>query len=306
LQIGENYQLPCTVLIPVRGDCEYINQTLLSIKNSQILPAEIILIDDGISSFTNESILNFKIETELKLIKNSGSGIVDALNTGIKFSTYEYIARIDADDLVMPDRFFRQIEYLDNNPNVVVVGSQVKYIDENSFNIGQSAYPVGRIENHHNFSKRCIIAHPTVMLRKSVLIKVGMYRSVCKIDSRDLAEDFDLWLRMASAGEIHIIDSILSAYRIHKRQISSQFGFYQQFATDYISLLNKKDGFRKLIFVNSHLNEPFKSIIYIIKLKSLKHLLAIAGDLFFIKIFAGTNQQNRILTKISNIILGVH
>jgi glycosyltransferase involved in cell wall biosynthesis len=144
-----------------------------------------------------------------------------ALNTGILNSSTELIARLDSDDLVIPGRFEKQIEYLNNYKNVAVVGSQVEYIDQNGQHKGFSRYPVGIEEVRDGFLLGSQVAHPSVMLRKSAIIKIGNYSEYYSENKTSIIEDLYLWMRVLDLFEIANIDEPLTKYRQHEGQVSN-------------------------------------------------------------------------------------
>jgi glycosyltransferase involved in cell wall biosynthesis len=208
-----------TVIIPVRGNAPYLDQSLESVFKSNFEPNEILLIDDGIEPKTIELIKKYK--NRISLIKSSGRGIVHALNTGISNSKGKYIARLDSDDMMHEDRLGIQHGVLEDDSSLVVLGSQVSYIDTHSKMIGQSKYPTGHLNNHINFTSKCLIAHPSTTIRKSALLEIGGYRDVVKIGDTSLCEDFDLWRRISKLGKLSNLKQSLTFYRQHNLQVSS-------------------------------------------------------------------------------------
>lgn len=229
------------MLIPVRGDAPFLFQALKSLCESTLIPSEVLIIDDRISENTIDELNNSKFNFDLKLVKNKGKGLVDALNTGLNFASYELIARLDSDDMVYRSRFEQQSNLLNSSPEVAVVGSQVTYIDSNNKILGNSSYPLGNIVNSERFNHACLMAHPSVMYRKSSLQAVGGYREVARIGSTSLCEDFDLWKRVAKVGEMINLEQQLTFYRQHSGQLSNQFRYAQELATIYV----EAEGFER-------------------------------------------------------------
>jgi glycosyltransferase involved in cell wall biosynthesis len=224
-----------SVLIPVKGKAIYLEQALKSIEESSLLPNETLVIDDGIDETTFEEIKNKFQNINLKIVKNYGVGLVDALNTGINISQNEYLVRLDSDDLMESNRLQVQSIYLENNPDVAVVGSQVTYIDVTNNFLGYSNYPNGDLNLDPNFLKKCLLAHPSVMMRKSVLMKVNGYRETVRFGKISLCEDFDLWRRLYRQGKIVNLPDPLTKYRQHSAQHSSINSSAQTLATFIIA-----------------------------------------------------------------------
>ena len=191
-----------SVLIPVRGDAPFLSQAIKSLSESTLKPSEVLIIDDGISENQLNELKNLNFNLNLKVIKNKGVGLVSALNTGLGLANSELIARLDSDDMVYKNRLELQYNFLNSSPEVLVVGSQVTYIDEDNKVLGNSAYPPGNINSDARFNNSCLVAHPSVMYRKSSISKVGGYREIAKIGTTSLCEDFDLWKRVAKQGDL--------------------------------------------------------------------------------------------------------
>ena len=176
-----------SVLIPARGSCPYLSQTLESICASSIQPKEVILINDGISKIIISEIKSFQPRLNLIVLENNGEGLVDALNTGLRYSDAKFIARLDADDLASQNRFKLQLDTMLSNPQIVVLGGQATYIDSKGEVTGHSNYINGRLDNREEFKTQCMIAHPAAMIRTSSALEVGGYRAICTNGRIDLA-----------------------------------------------------------------------------------------------------------------------
>ena len=173
---------------------EYFNKAMQSIWDEQtIKPDEIVLVEDGkltdelyeaINKW-QEKLKNILITVPLK--KNAGLG--NALNQGLKKCSYNLIARMDTDDISTPQRFEKQLEFLKKNPEIDVVGTFIKEIDEDD-NLTRDVvkYPLEHKELYFFFKKRDPLPHVTVMFKKSFFNKAGSYRSDLK-----MAEDTLLW-----------------------------------------------------------------------------------------------------------------
>jgi glycosyltransferase involved in cell wall biosynthesis len=224
-----------TLIIPAKGECPYIFDTLESIVKSTLLPDQILLIDDGLEINTRVKCFDFSKSLPLTIIDNEGTGLVNALNTGINNSYSKYVARLDADDRIFKNRFELQLNYMTMHPDVIALGGQVEYIDFDGNTLGHSDYPEGRIDNLPEFEKSCLVAHPSMFIRTKELIKIGGYRKVFTYGSTDLVEDFDLWLRLKELGQIHNLSNVVVFYRQHNEQLSSKNLLEQNLATKLIS-----------------------------------------------------------------------
>jgi glycosyltransferase involved in cell wall biosynthesis len=225
-----------SVLIPAKGVVPYLVKSLESVLSSSLKPNEIILVDDGIDPLQLKNIrLNFSLPS-LKVIKNEGKGLVDALNTGIYAAKSTFIARLDSDDFVTKERFVIQTKILDRNPEVVVIGSQLNFIDKKDYITGKSNYPVGVLNDNKSFYTRSLLAHPSVMIKKDALVRVNGYRETVSLNGTSLCEDFDLWRRIADQGTLVNLSEALTYYRQHESQLSVENSAAQALATFIIGL----------------------------------------------------------------------
>ncbi|QIM62300.1 glycosyl transferase [Pasteurellaceae bacterium Orientalotternb1] len=172
----------------------YFHNAMNSIWNEQkIKPDEIILIEDGkltCELYDEISIWKKIIKNKLKIISlDCNVGLANALNIAISSCCGKYIARMDTDDIALFDRFEKQINFLENNLDVDVVGTWMSEIDENNNLINSLVeYPLTHSELFDFFAKRDPLAHPTVMFRNTFFEKAGLYSN--KVH---LAEDTLLW-----------------------------------------------------------------------------------------------------------------
>lgn len=230
-----------TVLIPAHGSSPYISETLMSIEQNTLRPLEVLIVNDGLSESASTKIKEFRDRLPIKILKNEGSGLVDALNTGLHSALGQFICRIDGDDLMFPNRIEKQLELLEMNNEFVAVGSQCMYINRNSEKVGISNYPIGNLNDNPKFQKSCLIAHPSTMYHLHSALSIGGYRSIFTWNGTDIAEDFDFWLRLSALGNIFISDEVLTKYRQHDGQISSKSLIGQLLGTPYVSLINRSD-----------------------------------------------------------------
>ena len=156
---------------------------------------EVVLVIDGMIGRELTSVVDrFKSSLPLKIKQlpdNQGLGL--ALNIGIKKCTHEFVARMDSDDICHPDRFRRQMQYLENNADVDVLGSAVQEFRRNSGGeelTNMKSVPEGNDEINRFLVFRNAFNHPTVMFRKSSILKAGSYQHCL------FFEDFYLWLRL--------------------------------------------------------------------------------------------------------------
>ena len=203
-----------SVLMPVHGDAAYLKRAIESVLGQTFTSFEFIIILDRPSKKAEDMILKYSSEDVRISVKYSEfPGISNALNVGIQFATTEFVARIDADDEMHPDRLQKQLKEISKSKNVVCIGTQLQVINELNEFLYATSYPTRFFPIKRALRIRNVIAHPSVIARRNSILKAGMYQQ--KFDG---AEDYDLWLRLSKIGKIRNIDERLTYYRINEFQ----------------------------------------------------------------------------------------
>lgn len=159
---------------------EFFREALQSLKDQTYAQTHIILLIDGaIGEALQEVIEEFRAEISQVIATDQNMGLARALNTGLKYCfrmKYTFIARMDADDIALPDRIEKQIRFLEKNPETDVVGGAIDEIDAYAASRGKIIlYPETHGACFRFFAKRDPLAHPAVMFRKSFFDKAGLY-----------------------------------------------------------------------------------------------------------------------------------
>ncbi len=203
-----------SVLMPVYNSELYIEDAINSILNQTFRDFEFIIIDDASTDKTLEIIKSFKDSRIQLIIKSENSGYTNSLNYGLNIAKGEYIARMDGDDISLPKRFEKQVAFMDSNKEVVVCGTTFSIIGTNNL--------ISVPEMHNNIITGmlagCKIAHPSVMLRKSVFTA----NNIVYDTQMEPAEDYALWVKLATFGKLHNLQECLLNYRIHNNQVSNK------------------------------------------------------------------------------------
>lgn len=206
-----------SVLLPVYNAEKFLPEAIESVLGQSYDDFELIAIDDG-SNDNSLEILERYSETDnrIRIISRENRGLTPTLNEGIELAIGEYIARMDADDICIPERFAVQLAFLDAHPEICAVGGQVILIDEE----GRELTPFSLPHNHADIDKSHLsgpgseICHPAAMIRTKVLEHLGGYN-----EANETAQDFDLWLRMAEVGQLANVDQIVLYYRQHLQSV---------------------------------------------------------------------------------------
>lgn len=209
-----------SVVMPFRDAEPFIAATLESLLGQTFSDFEIVAIDDGSvdagPSIVREHAAN---DPRVRLISEGRRGFVPSLNRGVALARGEYIARMDADDLALPERFARQVAYLDGHPQVGVVGGQIlALLDGHSFEPPWWIdAPLKHDQIAASLKHRNSIHHPTAMIRRDVLLDVGGYREPFTV-----VQDYDLWLRLAERTRLANLPDRVLAYRFHAGQATER------------------------------------------------------------------------------------
>ena len=204
-----------SVVMPAYNAEKYIGQAIESILNQTYSNFEFIIINDGSNDKTKEVILSYKDDRIIYLENERNSGIVVTLNKGLEKANGEYIARMDADDIAEPNRFEKQIKYLDKNIEIDVLGSGICTFGEN-IKSKKRLFTTNADQLKAELIFSSCIAHPTVMIRKNILEKYNL-----KYDLNFAgAEDYCLWWEIAKVSKIATLPDILLNYRMHESQVT--------------------------------------------------------------------------------------
>lgn len=192
-----------TVLMSVyyKEKPEYLSLSIESMLNQTVKPDEFIIVKDGpLTTELDEVINNFVTaypKTFNIIVNETNLGLGPALAKGIENSKNELIARMDSDDYVVSTRCERQLEKFREDPKLGMVGSyEAEFVDDIDNVISIHRVPSENDEIERFMHRRCSVLHPTVMYKKSAVLKSGNYQSVL------LYEDYDLFARMVL--EYHI------------------------------------------------------------------------------------------------------
>ncbi len=201
-----------SVLLPAYNCSKFLSQAIESVLQQTFTHFEFIIINDGSTDDTEKVILSYS-DPRIKYFKNDGNkGLIYTLNRGIDEAKGKYIARMDGDDICTPERFEKQVNWLEKNPHVSVLALTVTLIDEQNNVIGYWDDDKNNITTNSIkkfLSKNNCIAHPTVIFKTAIIKRF-------KFDTKQkLSEDYDLWLRLIANGNVIAkLDDVLFLHRI--------------------------------------------------------------------------------------------
>ena len=222
-----------TVLLPVFNGEKYLREAIDSILAQTFTDFEFLIIDDGSTDNTWDILTSFQ-DPRVRLIKNSvNMGLTRALNKGLGLARGEYVARMDADDISLPERLQRQEAFLDINQNIAMVGCWVEMIDENGQKTKRVNFPIVPYLLRWRLLFTNTFAHSAVMFRKDAALGVGGYSEKLRY-----AQDYDLWSRISIHWDVANIPSELVEWRFWKEGISALQAKKQEETTIQIAKRN--------------------------------------------------------------------
>ena len=219
-----------SVLLPVRDGGRPLRSALRSLERQTFEDFEIVVVNDGSSDGTADLLERWQHrDARLRVLSLEPSGLVPALNRGLDACRGELIARMDADDAMLPLRLERQVQLLDTRSEIDVAGCQVRCFPRRQLGQGFRIYEdwlnslVSPADHRRERFIESPIAHPTAMVRRDALEAAGGYHDA------DWAEDYDLWLRLLEKGHrIEKVPEILHLWRDHPGRQTRVDGRYSK------------------------------------------------------------------------------
>ena len=209
-----------SVLLPAHNAEKHLPEAIASVLGQTHSDFELLLLNDGSTDRTLEIAEEFRArDARIQVITHGNLGMGAALNQGMQFAKSDWIVRLDADDVMLPQRLERHIAFVERYPRIAVAGSLVHYIGEDGRRLGAATSPLATprdFERHQRDGKPIALHHPSVIMRKDTVLAAGGYRPAFWP-----ADDFDLWARIAEQdGLILVQQEYLVQYRIHGASIS--------------------------------------------------------------------------------------
>jgi glycosyltransferase involved in cell wall biosynthesis len=202
-----------SILIPAYNAQRYLVSAVESMLRQSFTDFECIVVDDGSTDRTSSQLAGLASrDGRVRPLHVPHGGIVEALNAGIRAARGELIARMDADDISLPQRLAEQVRFMDEQPNVVAMGSKVLLVDPHDSPLWEIDVKTAHadIETELLRGNGWALFHPTALIRKDAMLRVGGYRP-----EYQWSEDIDLFLRLAEVGKLANCDVPLLRYRQH-------------------------------------------------------------------------------------------
>jgi glycosyltransferase involved in cell wall biosynthesis len=219
MKASEQKSPALSVIMPVFNQKQaYLEAAVNSILHQTFTDFELLIIDDGSTDKncleTMQRFANF--DSRIRIIKNEkNSGIVYSLNRGLDESRGILVARMDSDDISVPERLEKQTQFLKEHPECDLAGTWVTIMDENGTEIGSLKFPTDYETIKNTILIRNPIIHPTWMFRKSLVAKNGKYDPAAVN-----TEDYEFLLRIARRHHVSNIPEPLLRYRFNTHGLS--------------------------------------------------------------------------------------
>jgi glycosyltransferase involved in cell wall biosynthesis len=243
-----------SVLMPAYNAAKYIYKAIASVLDQTYSDFELLIINDGSTDDTASVALSFN-DPRIVLINTEHEGIAAALNTGLRLADGSFIARFDADDICLPQRLEKQLNFLEDHPDYVLVGSDAEYILENGdflFNFQCIAHSNEEIQR--NLYVYCPFIHSTVMYKRDEVIKAGGYN----VHAHNF-EDYLLWTSISKVGKLQNLREPLIKVRLNassvtidekwrgerfrqlKRQATTRGSITEEEGEELLAIINRQD-----------------------------------------------------------------
>jgi glycosyltransferase involved in cell wall biosynthesis len=207
-----------SVLMSVYNSEAYLEEAIESVLAQTFGDFEFLIIDDGSTDASLSLLAPYaRKDKRVQIVSRPNTGLIRALNELVEMSRGKYVARMDPDDISLPTRFEKQVRYLDGHPECAIVGSRVMLMDPYSSPVCETGQKLTHeeIEQELLHKSGWAMVHPSVMMRRDAVLKVGMYREQWKH-----CEDHDLFLRLAEVGKLANLPEVLLWYRRHYGSIN--------------------------------------------------------------------------------------
>jgi glycosyltransferase involved in cell wall biosynthesis len=304
-----------SVIIPTYNRANFIDKAIKSVLNQNYQDFEIIVVDDGSTDNTEETVKSFNNFKIRYICHTNNQGVSAARNNGIRASRGKYIALLDSDDEWLPEKLDKQIKVFKSEfPEVGVVYSNVLYIDESGKNMNKLGNPK-KIEGHiyeDLLGGNYVGTSSTLLIKKECFNRVGSFD-----DLLDAENDWDMWIRIAKYYRFVLIKVPLVKYRFHSNRISNnpelKIIMANRILVKYANVLEKRrDVHSKHYFYIGnrfcHMGKTKEGQRYLLKAISLypfciRYYICMFGSLFGPKCFIYFVNIKRYLTSVIRALL---
>lgn len=203
-----------SVVMSVYNGERWLGEAVESVLGQTLADLELLVIDDGSTDSTAEILVGYR-DPRLRVVRQPRAGLTASLNRGVRLTTAPLLARLDADDVALPERLARQVAYLDAHPEVGLLGTGAEDVD-----LAGSVLRVYRPPEEHAAIRRALIrhnpfVHSSVMMRRAALEGAELYD-----EHLEVAQDYDLWIRMSRVTRLANLPDPLVRRRLTPGMVS--------------------------------------------------------------------------------------
>jgi glycosyltransferase involved in cell wall biosynthesis len=223
-----------TVLIPVRNGAKYLPESIESCT-SQIskYDFEILVVNDQSDDLSFDVAADYSARfCNVRVLNSPFNGVGSALQFGIENARGKYVLRLDSDDRMKASRIDEQISYMEDNPNLVLLGSQISLFGEPRPGMLPNVYPQENMEILTFMEKGNAFADPSVIFRRDAALSIRPIKNYL-----NGAEQYDFWLRLSLLGTVSNSESVLTEYRVHSHQFTRARTSKVFFSTVFVQIL---------------------------------------------------------------------
>lgn len=210
------YTPQITVLLPVHNGMPFLLETIDSLRKQTFRNFEALILDDG-STDTTPNYAKSIDDRRFRYIRLERIRLPAALNYGVHEARSPLIARIDADDIAYPQRLVRQFQFMERNPRCVLAGCDYLRIDSSGERLGSHKSIESDAAIRYQMLFTTPFLHPGVIMRRDAVMAAGLYNTDFRV-----AQDYELWTRMALQGQLGNVPEILMRYRCNQQGASAR------------------------------------------------------------------------------------
>jgi glycosyltransferase involved in cell wall biosynthesis len=205
-----------SVVMSVYNGQRFLSEAVQSILGQSFSDFEFVIVDDGSTDKSSEILAQYmRRDDRIHVHRQTNKGRALSLNIGMELSKGRYVARMDADDVALPNRLAEQVDFMELHPEVGLLSGSYERISSDGRLMDMVRLPLRDDEIRSMMLQSNAMCHPAVMMRKEVAIACGGYRKVF-LD----ADDYDLWLRMSERIQLANLEQSILRYRVHSKQAS--------------------------------------------------------------------------------------
>jgi glycosyltransferase involved in cell wall biosynthesis len=204
-----------SVILAVFDGAPWVGAAIESLLAQTLADLEVIVIDDGSTDTTADVLAGFS-DPRLRVERRARAGLTRSLNRALELARAPLVARLDADDVALPERLARQCAFLDVNPDVGLVGTWTREVDVTGREMAAVCPPADDASIRRVLIRRNPFVHSSVMIRRSALDQAGRYDP-----SLPVAQDYDLWVRLARVTRLANLPELLVVRRLVPGRVSA-------------------------------------------------------------------------------------